>query len=125
MVRFYHSNRDSVKAEPVAIKGSSGAYIQWLVTNDHGSKRYALRRFSIHPGGRIALHKHPYEETVYIVSGNAEVFADDRKVGLAEGEFAYIDGDVPHAISNPGDSILEFLCIIPYLDNMAITPLES
>jgi len=83
-----------------------------------------LRRFTIHPAGRIALHKHPYEETVYVVSGRAEVFADDRIVRLAEGEFAYIDGDVPHAISNPGDSVLEFLCVIPYLENMEITPLE-
>ena len=62
-LEYYLYNVSSVKKDQVSIKGSKGAYIQWLVTKDHGA-HYAVRKFTLEPHGVIPMHVHKYQETV-------------------------------------------------------------
>jgi quercetin dioxygenase-like cupin family protein len=123
-VDYYFGNKDQVKQEEVKVKGSKGAYIQWLVTKDVGSSRYAVRRFTVKPGGLIAHHIHKYEEAVYIISGSTEVCVGREKRSMKRGDFVFIKGDVPHSFMNRGEEDLEFICVIPYIEDMSITPLD-
>jgi quercetin dioxygenase-like cupin family protein len=122
-MNYHFGKQEDVPKQEVKITGSRGAYIQWLVTKDTGSPRYALRRFLIEPSGVIAYHKHKYEETVYVLKGFAEVRVENERRKISSGEFVFIDQNVPHSIKNVGNSELEFLCVIPYVEDMSITPL--
>jgi quercetin dioxygenase-like cupin family protein len=61
-LEYYLSNISSVKKDQVPIKGSKGAYIQWLVTKDQGA-HYAVRKFTLEQHGVIPMHVHKYRET--------------------------------------------------------------
>lgn len=124
VVDAFFARIEDVEAQPVNVEGSYGAFIQWLTTDKHGSTKYALRRFTIRPGGRIAMHRHKYEETVYVLSGRGVVCAGEAKRSVGPGEYVYIAGGVPHALENPGGEDFVFLCIIPYVDDMRIERVE-
>ncbi|MEM0271528.1 MAG: cupin domain-containing protein [Thermoprotei archaeon] len=116
----YFGHWRSVEAQPVSVVGSKDAFIRWLTTKERGSTRYALRRFTINPGGIIPMHTHKYEETLYILSGRGVVCAGETKRSVGADEYVYIGGSVPHALINDGNTLFEFLCIIPYIEDMRI-----
>jgi quercetin dioxygenase-like cupin family protein len=113
-------HRKDVDAQPVSVQGSRQAFIQWLTTKERGSTRYALRKFTIKPGGKIAMHTHKYEETLYILAGTGTVCAGKQKKRVGAEEYVYIGGSVPHELVNDSDRDFEFLCVIPYIDDMSI-----
>ncbi|QKR00678.1 cupin domain-containing protein [Metallosphaera tengchongensis] len=118
---YYISNVSKVEKKEVQINGSRGAYIQWLVTKDHGAN-YAVRKFTLEPKGVIPMHVHKYQETVVITKGECKVCVGDQSRVLKEGDFIFIDSDVKHAIVN-GESKLEFFCIIDLPEDMSIKAL--
>ncbi|MEM3656155.1 MAG: cupin domain-containing protein, partial [Thermoprotei archaeon] len=71
-------------------------------------------------GGIIPMHTHKYEETLYILSGRGVVCAGETKRSVGADEYVYIGGSVPHALINDGNTLFEFLCIIPYIEDMRI-----
>lgn len=117
---YYFGNVDEVKENPVTIPGSRDAYIKWLVTKEHGSLNYAVRKFVVKKGGIIAKHYHKYTETVIVVKGKALVCAGDSVKEMKPGDFVFINSFVPHYIKSVGDEDLEFFCIISYEDDMSI-----
>lgn len=120
---YYLSNISQVKKDQVPIKGSKGAYIQWLVTKDNGA-HYAVRKFTLDPKGIIPMHVHKYQETVVITKGKCKVCVADKVYELKEGDFIFIDGNVKHAFVNYEEP-LEFFCIIDYPDDMSIKTLDE
>ncbi|AEB95329.1 MAG: cupin domain-containing protein [Metallosphaera sp.] len=121
-MEYYISNFSNVKKEEVKIKGSKGSFIQWLVTKDHGA-HYAVRRFTLEPNGVIAPHVHKYQETVIILKGSTKVCVGREVKELHENDFIFIDSGVEHAFYNGMDP-LEFICIIDYVDDMSIHPVD-
>jgi quercetin dioxygenase-like cupin family protein len=122
-LEYYLSNISSVKKDQVPIKGSKGAYIQWLVTKDHGA-HYAVRKFTLEPHGVIPMHVHKYQETVIITKGKCKVCVADKTYEMKAGDFIFIDSNVKHSFVN-GDSELEFFCVIDYTDDMSIKTLDE
>ncbi|BFH74094.1 cupin domain-containing protein [Sulfurisphaera javensis] len=120
---YYLSNVSQVKKDLVPIKGSKGAYIQWLVTKDHGA-HYAVRKFTLEPYGIIPMHYHKYQETVVITKGKCKVCVADKTYELKEGDYIFIDANVKHAFVNY-EGELEFFCIIDYPDDMSIHTLDE
>ncbi|AWR98448.1 cupin domain-containing protein [Metallosphaera hakonensis] len=120
---FHVSRIVAVPKSEVLIKGSKGAFIQWLVTKDHGA-HYAVRKFSLEPGGSIGMHTHKYQETVIITKGKCSVCVNNQVYELEEGDFIFINGGVKHGFKNK-DEALEFFCIIDYPDDMTIVPVDE
>ncbi|BAB66023.1 cupin domain-containing protein [Sulfurisphaera tokodaii] len=120
---YYLSNISKVEKQKVPIKGSKGAYIQWLVTKNEGA-HYAVRRFTLEPNGVIPMHTHKYQETVVIVKGKCKVCVADKTYELKDGDYIFIDGGVKHAFVNY-DKELEFFCIIDYPDDMSIQTIDE
>ncbi len=104
---------DEVKREEVKMEGTSGTYIQWLISREQGAENYAMRLFTIKPGGKIARHSHPWEHEIFVLSGRGRIGAGEQEVEVREGNFLYIEPDVPHWYVNDGDENFKFLCIIP------------
>ncbi|AOL15626.1 cupin [Sulfolobus sp. A20] len=122
---YYFGNFKDVKIEEVQVRGSRDAYIQWLITRQHGNEKYAVRHFIIKPKGIIAHHKHKYTETLVILKGKGKVCANGDAREVKYGDFVFINSDVPHELINENDEDFEFICIISYEDDMRITPLQD
>ncbi|BCU66790.1 cupin [Sulfolobales archaeon HS-7] len=122
---YFKLKQEEVKLEQVQVPGSRDAFIQWLATRERGSTRYAVRKFTVKPDGIIAMHKHPYEEAVYVINGEAKVCVGERKEDIRQGELIYISGGEPHSFFNHSKNELEFICIIPYIEDMTITPVSG
>ena len=110
---MYVGHVDDVKREEVKMEGTSGTYIQWLISKEQGAENYAMRLFTLKPGGRIARHQHPWEHEIYILSGTGIIGAGEEEVRVREGNFLYVPPDVPHWYVNDGEEDMKFLCIIP------------
>ncbi|ABW01654.1 cupin domain-containing protein [Caldivirga maquilingensis] len=106
------------------LKGTRGFYIQWLVTKDHGSVKYAVRRFVVKPGGYMPLHNHKYTEAVIILKGKLRVKGNGVLYDLGPGSFFFTGPYEPHSLENIGDDDAEFICVISYEDDMELRPLE-
>ncbi len=106
-----------VSTESVSMFGSTGTSIKWLWSKDDGVPNFALRKFSISPGGEIGIHSHDEEHEIYILSGSGVVFNDSgKKYAIKSDTTLYVPPKESHGYKNTGKDILEFLCIIPLLE---------
>ncbi len=110
---MYISHVNDVPKEEVNMEGTQGTFIQWLISKEQGAENYAMRLFTIKPGGKIARHQHPWEHEIYILRGKGIIGAGEEEVKVKEGNFLYVPPDVPHWYRNDGNEDLQFLCIIP------------
>jgi quercetin dioxygenase-like cupin family protein len=104
---------DDVAASEVRMEGVTGTYIQWLASKTDGAPNFAMRRFTMEPGGMIPLHDHPWEHEIYILKGGGTAFYGNRKVDISAGDVIFIPGNEPHGYKNNGTEDLVFLCMIP------------
>lgn len=70
------------------------------------AQKAALTQLTVAPASRIALHKHPGAEVLYVLRGHARVLggAGVEPEKLDDGMAVYIPGGMPHAIENMGRS---------------------
>ncbi|MCU0798419.1 MAG: cupin domain-containing protein [Candidatus Thermoplasmatota archaeon] len=107
------SNADEAASSEVRMDGVTGTSIQWLASKTDGAPNFAMRRFTMAPGGTIPLHDHPWEHEIYILQGKGTALYGDRKVDIASGDVIFIPGNEPHGYINDGKEDLVFLCMIP------------
>ena len=107
------SHINDVEKEKVEMEGVEKVWIQWLIAGKDGAENYAMRLFTVEPGGVIGKHQHPWEHEIYFLEGEGIVGAGDEERHVRPGNFAYIEPDIPHWYRNTGDKDWKFLCIIP------------
>ena len=68
------------------------------------AQKAALTQLTIAPANRIAMHKHPGAEVLYVLKGHARILgpAGVAPEKLDEGMAILIPGGMPHAIENMG-----------------------
>jgi quercetin dioxygenase-like cupin family protein len=68
------------------------------------AQKAALAQLTVAPANRIALHRHPGAEVLYVLRGHARVLgaAGIAPEKLDEGMAVYIPAQMPHAIENMG-----------------------
>ncbi len=119
-----HGNISDVKSNDVTFGRSHDVKIRWLVTKDD-VKDYAVRKFTVKPGGLISHHYHKYVETLVILNGTCRICVENKKMDLKNGDFIFVDSMEKHEIINPGNIDLEFLCIINYPEDMEIKTIDK
>ena len=107
------------------LPGTVGVYVQWLVTKETGSEKFAVRRFVVRPGGRMPLHNHKYVEAVVMVRGRLKVRVGGEERVVGPGDFFFTAPYEPHEIENPFGEEAEFICTISYEDDMRLYRLEG
>ena len=105
-----------VKAEEVTEEGAAKTKVRWLIDEKTGAKNFFMRMFEVEPGGYSPLHAHPWEHEIFILEGTGIIGCCDEEKEVKEGDFLYIEPDVPHWYKNNGNKPWKFLCIIPYKD---------
>lgn len=107
---------NKIKSESVSMYRSTGTSIQWLWGKDDGVPNFALRKFTLKPGGNIGLHNHREEHEIYILSGEGKVFDDSgNEHHIKETDTLFVPPNEAHGYTNTGTEDLQFLCIIPLL----------
>ncbi|AAT43524.1 cupin domain-containing protein [Picrophilus oshimae] len=115
---------EDVKADDVKFGTSHDVKIRWLVTKDD-VKDYAVRKFTVKPNGLISHHYHKYVETLIILNGICRICVENKKMDLKRGDYIFVDTMEKHEIMNPGDTDLEFICVINYPEDMSIKTIDK
>jgi len=83
--------------------GSEGFNSATLVSLEDGSTHVEISICSLDPGGFVGGHLHPFEESFYVLSGEAIVSIDHEAHHIVNDDFGFAPVAAPHAWSNPFD----------------------
>jgi len=101
---------DSVPANQVG--AGKDTQIQVLIGPEEGPN-FAMRRFTMQPGGGMPRHTNQVEHEQYVLRGRARVGIGDEVFEVSANDVVYIPAGKPHWYEAVGDDAFEFLCIVP------------
>lgn len=84
-----------------------------LIGPKEDAPTFAVRLFSVAPGGHTPAHTHPYEHGVLVLRGKGEVLSSEGPRPLEPGTVVFVRPQEFHGFRNTGTEPLEFLCIVP------------
>ncbi len=87
---------------------ASGLEVAIMAGPEEGSVHLEVALSRLAPGGTISGHLHFYEESFYILSGEALVDIDGHRHRLRPHDFGFAPVGAAHAWSNPGDTPVEW-----------------
>lgn len=105
------------------VAAGKGTTIQVLISSQEGGN-FAMRKFSMQPGGGMPRHTNTVEHEQYVLNGHARIGIEDEVFEVEAGDVVFIPEGVPHWYENVGDGVFEFLCIIPN-KNDVVTVLDE
>jgi quercetin dioxygenase-like cupin family protein len=103
-----HSN--DVEAKNVA--AGKDTTIQVLISSQEGPN-FALRKFSMLPGGGMPRHTNEVEHEQYVLRGEAVITIGSETYHVKTGDAVFIPAGAIHSYENTGGEPFEFLCIVP------------
>ena len=86
--------------------------IQVLISSQEGPN-FAMRKFSMKPGGGMPMHTNTVEHEQYVLGGHARIGVGGQIYEVQKGDVVFIPEGIPHFYENIGDEPFEFLCMIP------------
>lgn len=104
--------RDSAEApaEPVA---AGSATVRRVLISPEEAPNFAMRKFTMEPGGGMPRHTNTVEHEQYVLRGQARIGLGDAVVEVKEGDVLFIPAGLPHWYEALGDEPFEFLCMVP------------
>ncbi len=103
-----HSN----EVEAKNVSAGKDTTIQVLISSQEGPN-FALRKFSMLPGGGMPRHTNTVEHEQYVLRGHARIGIGEEIYEVKQGDVVLIPADEIHFYENIGTEPFEFLCIIP------------
>lgn len=79
---------------------------------------FAMRKFSMQPGGSMPLHTNKVEHEQYILRGRARVCLGEEIFEVSAGDVVFIPAELPHNYVNIVEEPFEFLCLIPNKEDL-------
>ncbi len=101
---------DEVPYAPVS--AGQDTSIQILISPEEGP-HFAMRRFTMKPGGGMPLHTNAVEHEQYVLQGQAHVVIGETTYEVKAGDVVLIPAGVPHSYQNIGAEDFVFLCLVP------------
>lgn len=99
-----------VPAEPLATGTATTRAV--LISSDEGPN-FAMRKFTMEPGGGMPKHTNTVEHEQYVLRGRARIGLGDEVVEVKEGDVLFIPAGLPHWYEALGEEPFEFLCMVP------------
>jgi quercetin dioxygenase-like cupin family protein len=109
-------NINKTPAKPVEMAGVKWVSMAVMVGREDGAPHFALRHFTVEPGGHSPRHSHDYEHEVFIVQGSGAVLLEGKEHPLTQGDVVYVPADQEHQFTAAGQG-LRFLCLVPVSRN--------
>jgi quercetin dioxygenase-like cupin family protein len=105
-----HRDSGDVAAEPVtAGTGTTRA----VLVGPGEAPHFAMRKFTMEPGGGMPRHTNTVEHEQYVLRGRARIGLGDEVVEVKEGDVLFIPAGLPHWYEALGEEPFEFLCMVP------------
>ncbi|MCL4549360.1 MAG: cupin domain-containing protein [Bacteroidetes bacterium] len=101
---------DEVKKEEV--KAATKTTRQVLIGPNEGPN-FAMRKFTIEPGGSMPMHTNTVEHEQLVLGGQAIVVIDDKTFEVKKDDVVFIPAKTPHSYQTVGNEPFEFLCVVP------------
>ncbi len=100
----------------VVVQDAIGVSKQVLISAEE-APHFAMRCFTIQPGGKMPLHTNTVEHEQFVLSGKAEVTLGAEHYEVSPGNVVFIPAGMPHAYATIGKEPFRFLCSIPNLED--------
>src|SRR5262245_22798372 len=97
-----------VPGRPVEIAGAEGVTMWMMVGRADGAPNFAMRHFTVAPGGRTPRHSHDYEHEIYVVDGAARIEQDGEFRDLKSGDVVFVRANALHQFVNTGRDAFKF-----------------
>ena len=104
---------DDMPGTPMSMDGAKGVQMRMMVGRGDGAPNFAMRHFTVEPGGCTPHHSHNYEHEVYIVEGQARVEQDGEFCSVRAGDVIFVQPNKLHQLVNTGSTPMKFLCLVP------------
>lgn len=82
---------------------STGLSVAKLVGPEHGAVHLEVSLVRLDPGGSIASHVHPFEESFFVLEGGGIFSVADQAYRVQEGSFGFAPIRTPHRWINDSD----------------------
>ena len=106
---------DEVEGRAMKMEGADGVTMRLMVGRSDGAPNFAMRHFTVEPGGHTPRHSHDYEHEVFVVEGAGRVEQDGEFGDLQPGDVVFIRPNVLHQFVNGGQTPFKFLCLVPVI----------
>jgi len=85
-----------------------------VIGEKEGAPNFIMRIFDLEPGASSPHHEHSWEHEIFVLQGEA-VARDGNGVETAvgEGDTLFIPPGEEHCLTNKGEGIFRFICLIP------------
>lgn len=93
--------------------GADGVELRTLIDAASGAPGFAMRLFTVAPGGHTPFHAHAWEHEVFIRRGRGALVAERGETPFREGDAVFVPGGERHQFRNGGPEPLEFICCVP------------
>jgi quercetin dioxygenase-like cupin family protein len=103
-------NIDTFKKEKIA--AGKDTFMQVLISADE-APNFAMRRFTIEPGGFMPMHTNLVEHEQLVLNGRAKVIIGGKEFEVKKDDVVFIPPGVPHNYKTIGDEAFQFLCLVP------------
>ena len=110
-------HRKSNEIPKSVIESGKKTFRQVLISGNE-APNFALRKFTIEPGGSMPLHTNTVEHEQYVLSGSAEISIGGEIINAEKDDVIFIPKGIEHYYKNNGAEPFEFLCIVPNGDDI-------
>jgi quercetin dioxygenase-like cupin family protein len=110
---------DKMAGQPMQMEGVKDVTMRLMVGREDGAPTFAMRHFTVEPGGHTPRHSHNYEHEVYVLEGQGRVEENGEFFKIAAGDTLFVKPNVTHQFVNTGDGPFTFLCLVPVRYNCA------
>lgn len=104
---------EDTPGHPMQMEGVKGVTMRMMVGRGDGAPTFAMRHFTVEPGGHTPRHSHNYEHEVFVVAGEATVENDGEFRRIRQGDVVFVRPNVVHQFVNDGAGPFQFLCLVP------------
>lgn len=105
---------EDVNPEIPQMPGTKDVSLQWLITKNDGAPHYAMRIFTIEPGGSIPVHTHTnMEHEIFVIEGEGIMNNGVSEIPVKKGTAILVLPNDKHGFFNNSDKPFKFICVIP------------
>jgi quercetin dioxygenase-like cupin family protein len=90
-----------------------GVTKQVLIGPADGAPTFAMRCFTIAPGGATPWHKHDWEHEVAVVEGEGAAVGPEGETPVGRGHVVFVPPNEMHQFRNTGAKDFAMVCLVP------------
>ena len=94
-------------------QAAPGVTKQVLIGPGDGAPEFAMRKFTIAPGGATPWHRHDWEHEVFVVEGEGVAKSEVGETPVKFGSVVFVPPNEMHQFRNTGTKPFAMLCLVP------------